>query len=119
MNRLLDNQRFDMGMLVSTRAVGRMRRDNREFDKFVVESLFRFAREDWGTVSEGDGKLNDLSVQEEIGGGASSRLMGAYVSPGLPKIWIITEADRSVTTVLFPEEYRRRARLHYWSILAL
>uniref|UniRef100_A0A6M3J7I9 Uncharacterized protein n=1 Tax=viral metagenome TaxID=1070528 RepID=A0A6M3J7I9_9ZZZZ len=33
------------------------------------------------------------------------KLFSAYEQDGQPKIWIITEADRSATTVLFPEEY--------------
>ncbi|MEL7562600.1 hypothetical protein [Dehalogenimonas sp. 4OHTPN] len=33
------------------------------------------------------------------------RILSAYEAEGLPKIWIITEADRSATTILFPEEY--------------
>lgn len=53
---------------------------------------------DWGEVSEGDKKLNEESLKEGY------RLMSAYTVNGT-KIWIITEADRSVTTILLPEEY--------------
>ena len=46
-----------------------------------------------------------LHRENELALKACYRLLSAYEKEGLPKIWIITEADRSVTTVLFPEEY--------------
>lgn len=58
----------------------------------------RHASGDWGTVSEEDWKLNDESLDN------GGRLLSAYEVDGT-KIWIITEADRSATTILLPEEY--------------
>ena len=54
---------------------------------------------DWGDLDNEDKQENELSLKEGY------RLLSAYKKEGLPKIWIITEADRSATTVLFPEEY--------------
>jgi len=82
--------RFFMGHLVA---------ENADFAKFVMSSLSRHARGDWGDLDEEDKKENELSLKEGF------RLLSAYERAGLPKIWIITEADRSVTTVLFPDEY--------------
>jgi len=73
--------------------------ENADFAKFVMSSLSRHARGDWGDLDEEDKKENELSLKEGF------RLLSAYERAGLPKIWIITEADRSVTTVLFPDEY--------------
>ena len=54
---------------------------------------------DWSEVCDEDREANDLALQE------GCRLLSAYQKEGLPKIWLITEWDRSATTVLFPEEY--------------
>ena len=54
---------------------------------------------DWGNVDDEDKQSNELSLKD------GSRLVSAYEAKGLPKIWIITEGDRSATTILFPEEY--------------
>jgi hypothetical protein len=91
--------KFRLGQLVMTRGVNDLVADNTAFAKFALASLRRHAAGDWGTLSEEDKKENELSLKEGF------RLLSAYESPGLPKIWIITEADRSVTTTLFPEEY--------------
>jgi len=64
-----------------------------------VQFLRRHMSADWGEVSEDDARENDLSVREGF------RLMSAYRTVKGEKIWIITEADRSATTILLPSEY--------------
>ena len=91
--------KFPLGQLVWTRGVADLVADNPAFARFATASLKRHAQGDWGTLSEEDRKENELSLKQGF------RLLSAYESPGLPKIWIITEADRSVTTTLFPDEY--------------
>jgi hypothetical protein len=91
--------RFRMGRTVMTRGVNDLVAENTAFAKFVVESLVRHATGDWGNLSAEDKEENDLSLKQGL------RLFSAYENEGLPKIWIITEADRSATTVLFPDEY--------------
>jgi len=54
---------------------------------------------DWGEISEDDAQENELSLKEGF------RLLSAYRTVKGQKIWIITEADRSATTVLLPSEY--------------
>lgn len=54
---------------------------------------------DWGIVDEVDKKENDFSVQEGL------RILSAYRLATEVKIWVITESDRSVTTILLPSEY--------------
>jgi len=90
---------FPLGQLVFTRGVNDLIAENKEFALLVLTSLQRHARGDWGDLSEEDKKENEYSLTRHL------RLLSAYEQHGLPKIWIITEADRSVTTVLFPEEY--------------
>jgi len=61
--------------------------------------LQRHQRGDWGDVSPEDSKENDLSVKNGF------RILSSYGIGEGTRIWIITEADRSVTTLLLPGEY--------------
>ena len=88
-----------MGRLVMTRGVNDQIAENEAFAKFVMSSLTRHRRGDWGNLGDEDKQENELSLKEGF------RLLSAYESEDLPKIWIITEADRSATTILFPDEY--------------
>ena len=90
---------FNLGRLLMTRGVNDQVAENTDFAKFVTGSLARHRKGDWGTLSEEDRKENELSLKEGF------RLLSAYEAEGLPKIWIITERDRSATTILFPDEY--------------
>jgi hypothetical protein len=83
-----------------TRGVADEVAQNEAFAKFVLNSLKRHANGDWGDMSQDDKAENELSLRE-----GNLRLFSAYEHPTLPKIWIITEADRSATTILFPDEY--------------
>lgn len=61
--------------------------------------LARHITGDWGDLSDADKRENELSVREGF------RILSAYTLSTGVKIWIITEADRSATTFLLPEEY--------------
>ena len=63
------------------------------------EFLNRHDRGDWGEVSEADKHENDFSLQHGF------RILSAYTTAVGERIWIITEADRSVTTILLSDEY--------------
>lgn len=65
----------------------------------VLQAIARHARGDWGELCPADVEENDLSLKEGF------RLLSAYTDRRGTKFWIITEADRSATTVLLPEEY--------------
>jgi len=54
---------------------------------------------DWGYVDEHDRKENELSLQH------GWRILSSYTMSNGTRFWIITEADRSVTTFPLPEEY--------------
>jgi hypothetical protein len=61
--------------------------------------LVRHTAGDWGDVDEHDRRENQLSLV------LGFRLLSACALNSGTKIWVITEADRSVTTILLPEEY--------------
>ena len=61
--------------------------------------LIRHVAGDWGDVDEHDRRENEFSLVQGF------RLLSAYTLQSGVKIWIITEADRSVTTFLLPDEY--------------
>lgn len=64
----------------------------------VHNALRRHAAGDWGEICPDDASETELSLKEGF------RLLSAYCN-GQRKFWIITEPDRSVTTVLLPEDY--------------
>jgi hypothetical protein len=65
----------------------------------VLAALQRHARGDWGDLPAEDRAENELSLREGF------RILSAYEDRNHTKFWIITEADRSTTTVLLPEDY--------------
>lgn len=65
----------------------------------AIQFLRRHVSSDWGEVSEDDAEENELSLRE------GCRVLSAYRTVKGQKIWIITEADRSATTILLPSEY--------------
>ena len=66
----------------------------------VREVIARHVRGDWGDLDEEDVQENEHSVSRRL------RILSAYVLPNTGiRVWVITEADRSVTTVLLPDEY--------------
>jgi hypothetical protein len=63
------------------------------------EFLDRHVRGDWGDVPAADKEENDFSLQHGF------RILSAYTTRAGERIWVITEADRSATTFVLPEEY--------------
>ena len=64
-----------------------------------IEFLRRHMSNDWGDLSGEDVRENDLSLKEGF------LLLSAFRTAQGQKLWIITEADRSATTILLPREY--------------
>src|SRR5206468_7352619 len=64
-----------------------------------IKALARHSRGDWGDTGPEDWAENELSLKEGF------RLFSVYHTESKLKFWIITEADRSLTTILLPEEY--------------
>jgi hypothetical protein len=65
----------------------------------AMQFLRRHMSADWGEISEDHAQENELSLREGF------RLLSACRTLKGQKIWIITEADRSATTILLPSEY--------------
>jgi hypothetical protein len=86
--------KFPLGRTVITRnALGRLAAED------VQRALGRHAQGDWGELPTEDVATNQRAL--EVGG----RLFSAYHDRNNTRFWIITEADRSATTVLLPEDY--------------
>jgi len=87
-------QRFALGRLVATaNALAQIPADD------MLAALARHASGDWGDVCPEDWQANEHALR------CGSRLLSVFHTEGGTKFWIITEADRSVTTVLMPEDY--------------
>ena len=92
-------RKFDTGTLVMTKGVlDKFCSNNYDFFKLVVESFVRYKKGDWGDLCDEDKQQNERAIKN------GDRLMGSYRNE-TDHIWIITEWDRSVTTILFPDEY--------------
>ena len=94
--------KFQLGQTVMTRGVADALAENPDFAGFVIESLERYKACDWGEMEASDKAMNDSAVAM-----GDDRILAAYKNNGPKawKIWIITEWDRSYTTILFPDEY--------------
>ena len=64
-----------------------------------MQFVARHAVGDWGELGDEDKRLNDRAVVE------GSRILSAYTTKCGEKLWVITEADRSSTCLLLPDEY--------------
>lgn len=85
---------FHLGVLVQTAAVS-----DRLPAREVAHALARHMAKDWGDLCEEDKRANDNALRY------GDRLFSVYHSSKNEKFYVITEWDRSVTTILFPEEY--------------
>lgn len=94
MNQMLLEKSFPLGQVVITsNALAQLHSED------VHSALRRHAARDWGDVAPDDWAENELSLKEGF------RLLSSYRDRNGLKFWIITEADRSSTTVLLPEDY--------------
>jgi len=64
-----------------------------------IRLLARHIHGDWGDLSVEDLAANELALR------TGRRLLSSYTLPGVGNVWIITEADRSATTILLPDDY--------------
>jgi hypothetical protein len=88
--------KFSLGSLVAT--PGAIQAFS-EAEEEMLPYLQRHACGDWGDLPVEDLEENELALAQGF------RLLSAYHLKDLVKIWIITEADRSATTILLPSEY--------------
>ncbi len=88
--------KFSLGRVVATPGALRALE---EANQNSFEFLAKHQAGDWGELCEEDKRENEFSVRNGF------RILSAYRTRNNTKIWIITEADRSVTTLLLPDEY--------------
>lgn len=89
-------RKFSLGQVVSTPgALDALARAGQDAWQFIG----RHVTGDWGEVDEHDRGENELSLNQGL------RILSAYTLSDGTKLWVITEADRSSTCVLLPEEY--------------
>ncbi|PXW26433.1 SH3 domain-containing protein [Paraburkholderia caballeronis] len=96
MSRYTNGPRFPMGRPVITPGA------QAALDAVGLSAVVLLARHihgDWGDLSPEDLAANELALL------TGKRLLSSYALPDGKKIWLITEADRSTTTILLPSEY--------------
>lgn len=71
-----------------------------KFANHITNSINKYFQQDWGDTHKDDWSLNDSAVEN-----ADDRVLAVYEHPDYDKIFIITEYDRSATTILFADEY--------------
>ena len=91
---LLGSRPFDLGQILATRGA---LEDLHPADR--SHALGRHATGDWGDCDLEDRNMNDDALEN------GDRLLSVYHDRNGTKFWIITEAERSVTTILLPDEY--------------
>jgi len=85
---------FRLGRIVSTpNALQSLTRED------IFKGIQRHQAGDWGDLKAPDWEANDRALTQ------NGRIVSAYNAQSGTRFWIITEADRSVTTVLLPEDY--------------
>ncbi len=87
---------FPLGEVVATPGALEALKEAQQQPKAFLD---RHVTGDWGDLDEDDKRENEYSVSRHL------RILSAYRLATGVKIWIITEADRSATTILLPDEY--------------
>jgi len=86
--------KFKTGQIVTTaNALNHLTYDE------ILSGLLRHVTGDWGDASKDDRKENELSLEKGF------RLCSVYHTESGVKFWIVTEANRSATTVMLPGDY--------------
>jgi len=90
----LEQQKFLLGKIVATPAA---------LQSLSVEDICRAIDRhvcgEWGMVSEADRAENEFALRHGL------RVMSVFESKGGVRFWVLSEADRSVTTLLLPGDY--------------
>lgn len=90
---------FESGQIVMTSGIASLVKKHLPFQVLIQNCLTRHLSGDWGNLCEDDKEMNELALHD------NDRIFSAYQLDDEIKIYIITEWDRSVTTVLLPSEY--------------
>jgi hypothetical protein len=90
---------FQLGQTVMTSAIANVISEHPAFQIEIINAMQRYVNGDWGEMCGADSFANDKALAEK-----NDRIFAAYETTQ-GKIWIITEWDRSYTTILFPADY--------------
>ena len=91
--------KFELGKVVMTRSIADIYKNDKQFTDGINLAMGKYVQCDWGITCEEDSATNDEAVKN-----GDDRILAVYPTCK-GNIWIITEWDRSVTTILFPSEY--------------
>lgn len=95
-DKIILDTKFDFGQVVATATLVRYC-EEKNFS--LLPYLIRHGNCDWGDICAEDKEANETALKEDL------RILSFYKLPDGNAIWIITEADRSATTILFPSDY--------------
>lgn len=91
--------KFELGPVFITRGVNEKMENEEPFVKFIGACLIKHSNGDWGDLCKEDKETNEYALRN------GERLLSKYNFDKNTSIYIITEWNRSSTTVLFPHEY--------------
>ena len=101
-NEHKQRKQFSLGRVVATQgALAALERAEQRPDTF----LQRHQSGDWGELSPEDAQLNEQAVAREGAPERQGRVLSAYLTEAGESLWVVTEWDRSLTTLLLPDEY--------------
>lgn len=90
---------FEVGHITTSRGIAAACNKDPAFSDEVIQAFNRYLQEDWGDLGEDDKRMNDSAAKNN-----NDRILARYdLSKG--GVYIITEWDRSYTTILFCDEY--------------
>jgi hypothetical protein len=92
----MSTAKFPLGQIVATPAAIEAMAESGQTPQFFLD---RHVSGDWGQVDAEDWQSNDEALKD------GTRLLSAYTTLKGRKLWVITEWDRSSTTILLPEDY--------------
>lgn len=90
--------KFTIGNLYCTKGINEECKNNKRFFKEILEAFEKYQNKDWGDTCEEDCELNNEAI---ING---DRILALYKT-SVNNVFIITEWDRTATTILFAHEY--------------
>ncbi len=90
---------FNLGQIVYTQGIAAEIESGSITEHDIRRLLIKHQNGDWGNLCSEDKAANDYAAKH------GQRILSSYIVAGIGKIWVITEWDRSVTTILFPSEY--------------
>ena len=90
--------RFDIGRFVMTKGIANEIDNKPSYQNEILDCLTKYLSGDWGTLCDEDKQANELAIKN------NDRILAKYITSS-GSIYMITEWDRSYTTVMFVEEY--------------